>query len=241
MRDKESKLNKNLNLQFYTILILFVLIGFLGFQVYQLNAKLKITNALLSRTFVQENASVKDISITSSKNDIVLGNETAPVELIVFTNYGCSFCKNFFMKDFDKINQNYIQNGIVKVVIRFMVNENNEKKLLAAKLAIEAYRNGKFESFNKVMDKYYSDADSSLLVQKAKEIGITDESIVHILSSELIHKQLLLDYKEAKLKGVKGTPSFVVDGKLHTGYKNYEFLSERIDEIHDEVMENCNE
>mgnify|MGYP001203674659 CR=1 FL=1 len=229
--------NRNQDILFYAIVVQFILIGFLIFQIYQLNTKLNITNALLSRTFAIENASVKDVHLNVNEHDIVIGNIEAPIPVFIYTSYGCSFCSEFFMKDFPELNKSFIETGIVKLVVRFMISGNDPKKTLAASLALASNKADRFQSYNEMMLVQYKNLDSVQMIIKTEEILQGNENL--LASSKLYKEQLTLDYNEAKFIGVKGTPSFVIDGKLYTGYKNFNELQKIIEKLCEEKFQNC--
>src|SRR3972149_7242177 len=54
----------------------------------------------------------------SADDDAVLGEESAPVTLIEFSDYECPFCKRHFTQTHPQIYDTYIKTGKVKMVFR---------------------------------------------------------------------------------------------------------------------------
>ncbi|MBT7702636.1 thioredoxin domain-containing protein, partial [Candidatus Peregrinibacteria bacterium] len=54
----------------------------------------------------------------SADDDAVLGDLNAPIEIIEFSDYQCSYCQRFHLETFDDLVTNYVDTGKVKFVYR---------------------------------------------------------------------------------------------------------------------------
>ena len=73
-------------------------------------------------------------------DDAVLGDDSATVTVIEFTDYQCPFCSRHFEQTFGQIKKNYIDTGKVKYVVRdfpLSFHSNAHKAAEAAECAGE--------------------------------------------------------------------------------------------------------
>jgi protein-disulfide isomerase len=64
----------------------------------------------------------------------------------------------------------------------------------------------------------------------AKEIGLNDKTFATCLESDKIKQKVEADKKEGAAVGVGSTPSFVINGRLKRGMRNFQDLKVVIDE-----------
>lgn len=165
-----------------------------------------------------------------------LGSATAPVTIIEYASMTCSHCAAFHTGTFPELKKKYIDTGKVRFIFREFPLDN-----LAAAVFMLARCNAETNS-----DKYFAFIDTMFRQQRtwavekpleplltiSKQAGFTQETFNACLSN-----QKVLDGIEAmrqravdKFK-VQSTPSFFINGKLHTGALSADEMSKIIDPL----------
>ena len=94
---------------------------------------------ILDEITINEVTTTKKPTIGSFYNNAspILGDINAPLTLIEFGDYQCTFCKKFFHETEESIMMNYIETGKVKMLFKdfIVVNEDSVNAALAAHCA----------------------------------------------------------------------------------------------------------
>lgn len=175
---------------------------------------------------------------TSAIVEMTLGAEDAPVTIVEYASYTCPHCASFHEGTFKQLKSDYIDTGKVKFVYREVFFDRYG--LWASMVA----RCGGTEKFFGITDLIYSGqsewtraGDPNLIAEELRKIGriagIESETLETCLSDGTKAQSLVTWYEEnAKADGVRSTPSFVIDGDLHSNMSYADFqkiLDEKID------------
>lgn len=146
----------------------------------------------------------------------VRGNPNAPVTLEEFGDFQCGACGSYY-PELKKIETEYGER--LKVIFRELpLVTMHQHALLAAQAAEAAGLQGKFWEMH---DKLYENqatwtATNDLVpvfVDYAKQIGLNTDQFMKDLNGEKVAVRIFQDGKRAHSFGLKGTPSFFVNGK----------------------------
>lgn len=150
-----------------------------------------------------------------------LGDVTAPVTIVEFSDYQCSFCRKFWSETLPQLKEGYMATGTVKFVFKdFPLNSHPEAQP-AALAAACAQEQGKFwEYHDKLFDGQRSLGDEQYAVW-AQELGLDVQQFTACLSSNKYQDDIEADVQEAAALGILGTPAFVVNGKVLSGFQPY--------------------
>jgi len=146
----------------------------------------------------------------------VRGNPNAPVILEEFGDFQCPSCGSYY-PELKKIEAEFGDN--LKVVFRELpLLPMHEHALLAAQAAEAAGLQGKFwEMHDKLYEnqaKWVEEKDLvPVFVDYAKQIGLNPDQFMKDLNGEAVAARIFQDGKRAHSFGLKGTPSFFVNGK----------------------------
>lgn len=150
----------------------------------------------------------------------VLGNPNAPVTLEEFGDFECGACGSYF-PELKKIEHEY--GDKLKVVFRELpLVTMHQHALLAAQAAEAAGLQGKFwEMHDKLYENQVTWTKQSdlvpVFVDYAKQIGLNPDQFMKDLNGEKVAARIFQDGKRAHSFGLKGTPSFFINGKEATG------------------------
>jgi len=156
------------------------------------------------------------------KNDHTIGELSAPVKIIVYSDFECPFCADFsntvktIAKDFgDK----------VVIAYRHFHLMTSHVNALAAAIASEcAAEQGKFwEMHDKLFEDNIANRMSSAQFKKAaKELSLNLAKFNKCLDTEKYKDKVINDMMEARSAGVLGTPHTFLNGQALPGAYQYE-------------------
>ncbi len=209
---------KKYKLRFYLYLISCILLVVLGIMTYgYINDK-------------SENQKISFISDDFSLNngdDIILGNKNAHTHIYMFGNYQCHYCVKFFKEELSFILKRY--DGKVNVILKLVPFSNTKEEQDALKMAISVFKYGNYMPFHNLLLKdpkvIYSDQYQEYLMEimnynEAIAINFSDDKTADYIKE---NKQLFQDLE------FKGTPAFVINKKIISGYIGLEDFNDLID------------
>jgi protein-disulfide isomerase len=144
------------------------------------------------------------------------GNPNAPVTLEEFGDFQCPSC-GAYEPDLKKIEAEF--GDKMKVIFRELpLLPMHEHALMAAQAAEAAGLQGKFWEMHDLLyenqSKWVEQKDLvPVFVDYAKQIGINPDQFMKDLNGETVAQRIFQDGKRAHSFGLKGTPSFFVNGK----------------------------
>ncbi len=171
----------------------------------------------------------------------VKGDPNAPITLIEYASPTCPACKYWHEEVFPAIEEKYVSTGKVRFEFReFPIHGNADvAAYVVARCAGE-------DRYFDVVDDLFKNQDGivqaanvgalgGMLKTLAKRHGIeTDAAFDACMDDKTYRDQLAAVYQSAEQYGVKGTPTFILDGKMRNfegDYRTAEGFSKRIDAL----------
>ncbi len=157
-------------------------------------------------------------------------SSTASVTLVEFTDFECEACRAAY-PIVKKILSEY-EGKITFVLRNFPLHGNS---VLAAKSAEAAGEQGKFWEMNNLLFENQTawgekqTPQTELFTQYAQTLGLDMEKFSASLSSDAYKEKINRDKNDGIALGVKGTPTFFLNGKIISGVPSYEKLKEKIE------------
>lgn len=168
-----------------------------------------------------------------------LGKKDAPITMVEFTDYQCSFCQRFHVVTFPEIRKQYIDTGKVRFLSRDFPLDFHANALRAAEAARCA---GEQDQFWKMRDVLVANpgrlSENDLLVH-AESLGLKMDAFRSCLSSGKYRQAIQKDLAEAASLNISGTPTFIlgrstpdgVDGAMLVGAQPFEVFEAKIKEL----------
>jgi protein-disulfide isomerase len=165
-----------------------------------------------------------------------IGDTTAPVTIVEYTDYQCPFCQRFFYDAYQQIQSAYVNTGKVKYVFKDYPLTGHAKARPATYAAKCAGEQGNFTNMHEKLFTYqsqwsYSSEHEDLFKNYAKELNLDMDKFTTCYEEapskydEAIGKSMA----EAISVGVSGTPSFTINGQLIVGAQKFNTFSQIID------------
>jgi len=159
------------------------------------------------------------------------GHDSAPVTIVEYSEFLCPFCGRAALNTVPQIEEEYVAAGKVKLEFKHFI-VHGEKAVLAAGAAECASEQDAFWKYHDMLFLKAGSVDFSVenLKQFAEELELDSDSFNTCLDSERYLDKLAADVDEGRQRGVRGTPSFLIDGKLVVGYQPFEEFRVHIEE-----------
>lgn len=152
----------------------------------------------------------------------VLGNPNGKITLVEFTDYACTYCR----ASLPHVQQLIAANPELRVVVReWPIFEGSEE---AARMALAAAKQGKFEAFHNAM--FAQGPPTSARVEAAARAAGLDLEAAHATAvSPAVDVEIAQNQGLAQQLGFTGTPSWVVGGQTMVGAIGIDGLQRAID------------
>jgi protein-disulfide isomerase len=164
-----------------------------------------------------------------------MGSPDAPVTIIEYADYQCSICQQFALTTEKDLERVYIATGKVRFIFKNAIVYGDES-LLAAQAAEAAAEQNKFWPYHDLLmqGKFSSKAEDITLAKLqtlAQIAGLNMDQFNSALSSGKFKDKVMQDDAEGRALGVKGTPTFFVNGNIGTGDIPFDAFQKYIEQI----------
>ena len=170
--------------------------------------------------------------------DMTLGQADAPVEIIEYGSFTCPHCATFEQEVFPQLKEDYIDTGKVKFTFReAYFNKYDMWASLMARCGGEMKYFGIVDMIYETQDDWARQSTEAGVADAIRKMGlqagIGQEQLDACMQDGETLKALVGWYQQnVEEDGFNSTPSFMIDGELHTNMPYDEFV-----EILDERVE----
>lgn len=184
----------------------------------------------------------------SVDDDPVLGDKSAKVTMVEFSDYECPFCKRHFDQVYPLLKKDYIDTGKVKMVFRdYPLPFHDPMATFEAKAANCAKDQGGDSVYFKFHDAIFTKTTSNgngltkdQVYQFATDLGLNQANLKTCADSDKYDGEVKKDVADGGAAGVSGTPTFIIgksdasgtiDGTLVVGAQPYTAFQAAIDPL----------
>lgn len=139
-----------------------------------------------------------------------LGHADAPVVLVVFSDYQCSFCQAFFTDRLPEIRREFIDTGQVRLVSRDFPLPRHQRARPAAKAAACADRQDRYWDMHEILFAHKDRFSDQQLMEYADELGLETQAFRQCMADPAVEARIEEDLAEARRARISGTPSFLI-------------------------------
>lgn len=229
-----------------TILVIGLII-FLGVAYWQIGQRLDAIEARLDGlpaatidaiiAFQAEGARPAPTASGSVLASARLGNPEAPLVMVEFSDFNCSFCGRYHTETFARIRENFIDTGLVQYVYRDFIGVGGEVSLRTA-AAARCLRDqqGDAAYFELIAELYRRSGVRSVDSVRSivAELGGDTEALGRCIAQNTHIDAVVADTRAAQAAGMRGTPGFIigrlqpdgsVDGVMVAGAQPYDYFA----------------
>ena len=171
-----------------------------------------------------------------SKDDFVIGNESAPITIIEYASLSCSHCADFHTNTLETLKEEYIDSGKVRFVFRDF--PFNYPALLGSMVLRCIPEDVRYDYMNALfqLQTNWVDKESTKTTQELFKImqsgGMTKEEFDTCITNVDLENKILQGVIGAQSEfNIQSTPSFLVNGILVEGNKSIKEFRQIINKI----------
>lgn len=153
----------------------------------------------------------------------ILGNPNGTVTLVEFSDFACGYCR----QSVEEVNALIAENPDLKVVMRELPILS-EESADAARMALAAAEQGKYEAFHNAMFEAGRPSPEAIAAAAGKA-GLDIERANRFKSSPAVEAELSRNMQIAQQLNFNGTPSWVVGDQAFSGAIGRDELAEKIE------------
>ena len=157
-----------------------------------------------------------------TSRDHIRGPEDAPLTLVEYGDYECPSCGSAY--PIVKRVQEQFGRRLRFVFRNFPLSENHPHAESAAETAEFAAAQGRFWEMHDLLFENQEQLSEALYSQLAEELGLSPTALRQVLEEGKYKERVRTDFSGGVRSGVKGTPTFFVNGIRHDGPFDYETL-----------------
>ena len=195
---------------------------------------------ILDEITINEIGSIKKPTFSSftDNSSPILGDSNAPLTLIEFGDYQCTFCNKFFHETIESILTNYVETGKVKILFKdfIVVGQDSIDAANAAHCANDQQMFWQYHSilYNNWAGEGTGWVSSEQLNKFANTLGLDMDKFSNCVSELKWKKLVNASHDDAIALGVTATPTFfVIDENRNvlkiTGAQDYDVFKEVFD------------
>ncbi len=174
----------------------------------------------------------QDLHVDSIGHDY--GSESATVHVIEFSDFGCGYCRQFHAESFEPLMDEYVQSGRVRWKYVTYVSgmfPNSREASAAAECVADQGRFGTMRDllFQNQKDWKAAADPEPLFLEYAQQAGADPDQVAVCIADGRTLDRVETGTRLGLALGVRGTPTFVVDGFPMMGALPLEFLREVLD------------
>jgi protein-disulfide isomerase len=149
----------------------------------------------------------------NDKDSPVSGNPAGDVTIVEFLDYNCGFCKSV-QSAVDAVMKS---DGKIRLVNKELPVVGGESSVLAARAALAAARQGKYDALHDRLMQAKTRVDMAAIEREAAAAGLDLARLKRDMDDAAIKRQIEDNLELSRAVGVTGTPAFIIGGKLVPG------------------------
>jgi protein-disulfide isomerase len=168
--------------------------------------------------------------------DITIGDASAPVKVIEYASFTCPHCASFHNDTFKAFKADYIDTGKVQFTYRevFFDRYGLWAAMVARCAGPDRYM-GVADLLYQTQSQWARQGDAASVAESLKKIGaqagLSTEAVDACLQDADMAQNLVAWYESnASSDNVRSTPSFLINGEMHTGNMSLGQLGALIDD-----------
>jgi protein-disulfide isomerase len=160
-----------------------------------------------------EKVATNFLALKKDHAELAFGPANAKITMVEFFDYKCGFCHAANDWVWEVIEKRKDVRIIFKELPILSPNST-----IAAKAAIAAHKQGKYKELHRAMMISRGDLSLEQVLQIAGTLGIDTARLQRDMADPKVEAQLAGVREQATALGINGTPGFVINGKLVSGF-----------------------
>ena len=178
---------------------------------------------------------VADVRATldGARESMRLGSPTAPVQIVVFSDPQCPFCKKSAIETEPQIIEQFVKSGKAALVYRHFAFLGPESQRIAVAMECAAAQ-GRFWEFHQLAFEQQFPENAGLATDEAMlswatEAGLDKEQFADCVHQSEMAELVQADTNTGRRLSVTGTPTLFINGRPMPGALPFDFLKTAIE------------
>ncbi|WP_300529291.1 thioredoxin domain-containing protein [Maricaulis sp.] len=154
--------------------------------------------------------------------DLSKGSDTAPVTIVEYASVACGHCATFHEEVYPVLEENYVDTGQVRFVMREMITGSPQFAIAGFVLARCVSEDRYFDAIDLLFQQQTSifraaqnpGGARSQYIAIAGALGLSADQYDTCLADEDINQGIVDSHERAGAAGITGTPRFIFNGQL---------------------------
>lgn len=165
-----------------------------------------------------------------------MGDPDAPVEIIIYSDFQCIYCMQYWNETESQIIENYVTTGQVYYIYRSFGSFLGPQSGLAAEAAYCAGDQNMFWAYHDILFLNWAgesggDFSQARLGGYADALGLDVKAFSDCLESGKYQYKVEEDVTNARADDIRATPSFLINGELVEGALPYSVFEDKIEAV----------
>ncbi len=173
-------------------------------------------------------------AIYDDPQSFVAGNPKGDVTIVEFFDYQCGYCKHSFGPLMDTVSSD----GHIRLILKEFPILGPES-VTASRAAIASMKQGKYFEFHKALFRHKGGLTDETIMEVASSVGIDTEKLKRDMADPKIEALIKRNYELADVLAIKGTPGFIIGGKLIPGALEKDEFAEVVKDARESCGANC--
>ena len=169
----------------------------------------------------------------ATRANSTLGNATAPVAIIEYSDFQCPFCNRFNQQVYPKLIEQYVKTGKVKFSYKHFAFLGDESHWAAQAAECAADQKRFWDYHDLLFDRQNGENGGAFAKDKligfAQELKLDTAAFTTCLNGDKTADRVAVDSSEGQRLGVRGTPAFLINGKMLVGAQPFEAFQSAIE------------
>ena len=162
--------------------------------------------------------------VTDREEDVVFGDPNALHKIVMYASYDCKFCRKFFAGTYPELKEKYLDPGKVKLVVKWLDFGERPEMLNALQAASCISRFGEYEKFHELLNFNPAVVFTPEFGELLADIMDRNQYIAECMVNNNNYEYLKSNLQEFQENKISGTPAFVLNGDIFTGYRSFDRL-----------------
>ena len=144
------------------------------------------------------------------------GNKNGDVTVIEFFDYNCGYCK----RALNTVERLKKEDGNIRVIYKeFPIL--SETSYIAAKAAMAAMKQGKYEEMHVALLKSSGRLTEDRIFEIARKAGLDEKLLAKDMTSPVLERNIKINHSLAQALDITGTPGFIIGNTIAPGAVPY--------------------
>jgi protein-disulfide isomerase len=162
------------------------------------------------------------------------GDPDAPVTILEFSDFRCPFCGRYATETEPRIQEQYIDEGLVRIGYRHAAYQGEQSMWAAEASECAADQDAFWPYYDYLVEKLAIEGDRNFTRERlksfAEELDLNTEAFNACMESEQYADLVLNETAAAQSIGVRGTPTFLINGEPLVGAQPFSAFQQVIEQ-----------